>query len=174
MNRLFSLVVLPALVAAGPVLAQTATPAAPSQGAAAAPAMTAAPAAPTPAAKPPMPAQVESRITAMHKRLKITSAQEADWGKFAQAMRDNASSAAQAYQDRADKLATMSAVDNLQAYVQLEQTRVQGLQALVTAFQPLYNDFSPEQKSIADTMFRRQGERHAQKAAAKKEKATAQ
>jgi periplasmic protein CpxP/Spy len=171
MNRLVSLIALPAMIAAGPVLAQTAlaqtaTPATPAQSAPAA----GSPAAATPAAasKPPLPAQVESRITTLHKRLQITSAQEADWNKFAQAMRDNAASSAQAYQDRANNLATMNAVENLQAYVQLEQARAQGLQGLLTAFQPLYNDLSPEQKTIADTMFRRQGERQARKAAAKK------
>lgn len=166
MNRLVTLIVLPAMIAAGPVLAQTATPATPAQGAPAAsspaPAATTMPA----AAKPGMPANVESRITAMHKRLKITSAQDADWEKFAQAMRDDASAAAQAYQDRADKLATMNAVENLQAYAQLEQSRAQGVQTLLAAFQPLYNDLSPEQKNIADMMFRRQGERHAAKKAA--------
>jgi periplasmic protein CpxP/Spy len=166
MYRLVSLVVLPAMVAAGPVLAQTATPATPAQGAPAASSSAPAASAMPAAAKPAMPANVESRITAMHTRLKITSAQDADWEKFAQAMRDDASSAAQAYQDRADKLGTMNAVENLQAYAQLEQTRAQGVQTLLAAFQPLYNDLSPEQKTVADMMFRRQGERQAAKKAA--------
>jgi hypothetical protein len=109
---------------------------------------------------------VYKRITAMHKRLQITSAQEADWGKFAQAMRDNASAAAQAYQQRADNLQKMTAVENLQAYAQLEQARAQGLQGLVAAFEPLYNDLSAEQKATADAMFRRQGEHQAKKRAA--------
>lgn len=101
----------------------------------------------------------------MHKRLGITAAQEPAWSTFAQAMRDNAATSAQAYHDRAARLSTMTAVENLSSFAQLEETRAQGLQTLSSSFETLYAQLSPEQKHTADEMFRHQGER----AAARKE-----
>ncbi len=97
----------------------------------------------------------------MRSRLQITAQQEQAWGAFAQAMRDNATATAQAYQDRAAHLQTMTAVENLHSFAQLEQARAQGLEVLATSFDTLYGQLSDSQKHAADTMFRRQGERAA-------------
>jgi protein CpxP len=105
-----------------------------------------------------MPEHVEERINAMHKRLQITAAQESAWNSFAQVMRDNAAKTAQAYQDRAAHLQTMTAVENMQSFAQLEQTRAQGLQTLASSFDTLYGQLSDNQKHIADAMFARRGE----------------
>lgn len=146
------------VVAGGSALAQTAAPATP-------PAATAPPpsaAGHQQAGHRGMPAHVDDRIAAMHRRLQITSQQEPAWNAFAQVMRDNAATAAQAYQDRAEHLQSMTAPENLHAFAQLEQTRAQGVQTLATAFDTLYGQLSDDQKRIADGMFRRQGEHAAQ------------
>jgi protein CpxP len=140
------------LLATGPVLAQQ--PAAPAPKAAA----TAAPNA-TPDAT--AEAQVNQRAAQMHAQLKITPAQEAAWNAFAQAMRDNVTSTDEAFKQRTATLATMSAVDNMKNFAQIEQTRAQGVQNLATAFETLYGGLSDDQKKTADTVFRHYGEQRA-------------
>jgi hypothetical protein len=51
------------------------------------------------------------------------------------------------YQQRADKLGSMTAVDNMQSYAQIEQQRAQDAQKLVPAFQTLYSSLSDQQKT---------------------------
>ena len=58
------------------------------------------------------------------------------------------------YQQRAEKMNSMSAVDNMQSYAQIEQQRAQDVQKLVPAFQTLYDSLSDQQKKLADDMFR--------------------
>ena len=60
----------------------------------------------------------------------------------------------QIYQQRAEKLTSMTAVDNMQSYAQIEQERAQDMQKLVPAFQTLYGSLSDQQKKTADQMFR--------------------
>jgi hypothetical protein len=122
------------------------------------------PATPAPASSPAnhaMPPHVDDRINQMHQRLHITAEQQPAWDAFAQAMRDNAAASAQAYKDRAAHLPTMTAVENLRSFAQMEQTRAQGLQSLASSFETLYGGLTDEQKHRADMMFRRQGERAA-------------
>jgi hypothetical protein len=117
-----------------------------------------------------MQAMVEKRITDMHRELQVTPAESSQWDQFAQVMRDNAKEIDQAYKDRADKLDSMSAVDNMQSYAQIEQLRAQQVQKLVPAFQTLYASLSDQQKQRADALFRNQAAReqaHRQAAAAK-------
>jgi protein CpxP len=103
-----------------------------------------------------MGAMVEKRISDLHRQLQITSAESTQWGQFAQVMRDNAKEIDQAYADRANKLDSMSAVDNMQSYAQIEQLRTQQVQKLVPAFQALYTSLSDQQKQTADAVFRNQ------------------
>jgi len=113
---------------------------------------------------------VERRIADLHRELQITPAESSQWDQFAQVMRDNAKEIDQAYKDRADKLDSMSAVDNMQSYAQIEQMRAQQTQKLVPAFQTLYASLSDQQKQEADALFRNQAVRkqaHRQAAAAK-------
>jgi protein CpxP len=136
------------LLAAGPALAQTASPA---------------PHAPAAKVANPatMAAKVERRITQMHQELKITPEQQPAWDGFAQAMRDNATSVDEAYAARKASLATMSAPDNMRNFARIEQQRADGIQKLTASFQTLYDGMSDEQKKIADAMFRSYGERDA-------------
>jgi hypothetical protein len=96
----------------------------------------------------------DQRIADLHTRLHITTQQEGPWDQFAQVMRDNAKALDAAYQQRAAKFAGMNAVENMQSYADIEQTRAQGVQKLVQPFQTLYAALSPQQKEQADTLFR--------------------
>ena len=59
------------------------------------------------------PDRVEQRIADLHARLRIAPDQQALWDPFAQVMRDNAQHMRQAVADRADKLKTMNASENM-------------------------------------------------------------
>jgi hypothetical protein len=100
----------------------------------------------------------ERRITSLHARLHITPQQSQQWDQFTQVMRDNAREMDQVYQQRAEKLDTMTALDNMQSYAQIEQQRAQDTQKLVPPFQSLYASLSDEQKKTADQVFRSIGE----------------
>jgi hypothetical protein len=108
-----------------------------------------------PSAKPRSDTQVEARITQLHKELKITSAQESDWSKLAQDMRDNAHDMSSLLQERnaAAKAHPMTAVDNLKNYEQITDAHADGLKKLVPDFETLYGEMSPAQKKAADTVF---------------------
>jgi periplasmic protein CpxP/Spy len=110
-----------------------------------------------------MTQMAEQRITDLHSRLKITAAQQSQWDQFAQVMRDNAKDLDTAYQQRASSFDTMNAVENMQSYAQIEQTRAQDMQKLVPAFQALYTVLSDPQKQRADQLFRNQAVRAAQR-----------
>ncbi len=97
---------------------------------------------------------VDHRITELHGRLHITTDQKPQWDQFTQVMRDNAKEMDEAYQKRAQQLGSMSAVDNMQSFAQIEQERAQDMQKLVPAFQTLYASLSDQQKKAADEMFR--------------------
>lgn len=103
-----------------------------------------------------MQQMAEHRIADLHRQLGITAAEEAAWGQFAQVMRDNAKDLDQAYQQRAAGIGSMSAVENMQSYAQIEQTRSQDLQKLIPAFQAVYASLSDAQKKQADALFRNQ------------------
>jgi len=104
----------------------------------------------------------ERRINDLRARLHITPQQQSQWDQFAQAMRDNAKELDQAYQQRAASFGSMNAIENMQSYAQIEQTRTQGLQKLVPAFQAVYASLSDEQKKQADELFRNQAARSEQ------------
>ena len=97
---------------------------------------------------------VDRRIADLHNRLRITPEQAQQWDQFALTMRDNARGMDELYQQRAEKMNSMSAVDNMQSYEQIEQQRAQDVQKLVPAFQTLYDALSDQQKKLADQMFR--------------------
>jgi hypothetical protein len=157
-------IMLAALALPVAAFAQATAPAAPQTPA------PAAPAAPAPAAAAPMPmmhkmpqtaqaavAQVERRITELHRQLHITAEQQQQWDQFAQVMRDNASAFGQAIEDHAGKVASATAVETLQGYADIAALHAQNVQKLVTAFQPLYAALSDQQKKTADVLFRSHG-----------------
>src|SRR6202023_1483209 len=81
--------------------------------------------------------RVEAHIKNLHDRLKITSAQEPQWGAVAQAMRDSAQKTQVAIQQR-QEAKTLTAIDDLKAYQAIADAHSQGLQELIPAFQALY------------------------------------
>lgn len=105
---------------------------------------------------------VEHRIADMHSRLQITHAQEAKWNRFAAVMRSNAKQLDAAYQRRAARLGSMSALQNMESYAQIERSRVNDVERLVPAFRVLYASLTPEQKQMADELFREQTRQHRQ------------
>lgn len=109
------------------------------------------PAVTTPSA---MMQRVEQRIVDLHARLKITAAQEPQWQQFANVMRENAQKMDQSAAQRADKFGSLNAVDNMKSYADMAVEHGQNVQRLAEAFASLYNAMSPDQKKLADEVFR--------------------
>ena len=118
-------------------------------------------AAPAPAAAA-MPAHnVEAHIQALHNQLQITPAEEPQWAKFAQVMRNNAMQMEQAFAARGASLGTMSAVQDMQSYAQIAQVQSANMQKLAASFETLYGSFPPAQQKLADGVFRAKIATHA-------------
>lgn len=116
---------------------------------------TAEPAIPAPSAA--TQAAVDQRIRALQSQLGITEAQMPLWNAFAQAMRDNAASTDALFSQRANAVASMSAVDNMHSYVQIARGYADNTERLATAFDSLYASLTDTQRQAADTLFRQQG-----------------
>ena len=97
---------------------------------------------------------MEKRIDDLHAQMKITSQQQPQWDAFAQTMRDNATKTDQAFHDRAHKLPSENADDAMKSYADLTETHADNMKKLSSAFSDLYSALSPEQKQIADAMYR--------------------
>jgi hypothetical protein len=111
-------------------------------------------AASTPAAPGEMhSARVEEHIKRLHAALKITPAQEDQWSKVAQVMRDNAAATDALIRKRMENIGTMTAVDDLKSYGDLAQAHADGIKSLEAAFEPLYASMSDAQKKTADQVF---------------------
>src|SRR5580692_5450675 len=87
--------------------------------------------------KPRSDAQVEARITQLHRQLKITKDQESDWNALAQDMRDNAHDMTTLIDERngAAKSKPMNAVDNLKNYEKIADAHADGLKKIVPDFE---------------------------------------
>lgn len=107
-----------------------------------------------------MPDRVEQRVADLRARLHITPDQQTQWDQFAQVMRDNAQHMRQTAEDRATKIKSMTASENMLSYAQIAMQHAQELQNLASAFQPLYASLSQDQQRTADAMFRDVGMRH--------------
>jgi hypothetical protein len=99
--------------------------------------------------------RVETRISDLHKNLRITKDQEPLWDGVAQAMRDEAHTAEAFFKDRAANGKTMTAVEDVNSYQAFMQARADGLKQLATAFQALYESMPDDQKKNADAVFQR-------------------
>ena len=97
--------------------------------------------------------RVESRIAELHTKFKITAEQEPKWGAFAQVMRDNAKRMDDVLMKRSQGLKGMTAVDDLRSYRDMTEAHYDNLKKLVSAFEPLYDGMSPDQKKAADSVF---------------------
>jgi hypothetical protein len=99
------------------------------------------------------------RITDLRAQIHITPAQEAQWQKVVEIMRDNAKTQDALTQIRLENAASMTAVDDLQSYAALIHAHAEGIQTLAPVFAALYDTMSVTQKLEADEAFRH-GERH--------------
>lgn len=99
------------------------------------------------------PEDVGTRIQRLHTQLQVTPEQEALWTPIGTAMQDNAKSIAAAMQARADKAATMNALDDIMTYEAVAAIHAAGLKRLADTFAPLYAAMSPAQQRNADMVF---------------------
>jgi LTXXQ motif family protein len=97
---------------------------------------------------------VEARIKELHNRLHITAAQQSQWDKLVQVMRDNAKAMEDLQKQRGQDVNAMSAVDAVKSYQAVIEAHEAGMAKFVPAFQALYDSMSPAQKKTADAMFR--------------------
>jgi protein CpxP len=113
---------------------------------------------PSPSAdKPSRVDRVEMRIKDMHAKLKITPAQEEQWGKVAMVMREDAKTMDAMTQARMTHAKDMSAVDDLKSYSEIVDAHAAGIRKLTPAFASLYASMSDKQKMSADALFRQGG-----------------
>ena len=100
--------------------------------------------------------RVEARIADMHSRLQVTAAQEEQWAKVAQVMRDNAQQMDRLTKTRAEK-ADMNAIEDLDSYGEITEAHAEGIKRFTASFKTLYDTMSATQKSNADAIFRHRG-----------------
>ena len=106
------------------------------------------------AAKASSEDRVEVRIKDMHAKLKITKAQEDQWAKVAQMMRDNEKTIEPLIKARKENAKTMTAVDDLKSYGEITDAHADGIKKFTPVFATLYTGMSDAQKKEADTLFR--------------------
>ncbi len=99
------------------------------------------------------------RLQQLHSELRITPAETPQWDQFARTMTQNAEQMDQAYRQRADQVSQMNAVQNMQTFAQIQQQQAAAMGRLVPVFDQLYASFTPEQKQLADQVFRNASER---------------
>jgi hypothetical protein len=92
-------------------------------------------------------------LAQLHGSLRITAAEEPLWNSFAQVMRDDAYTLGQAYRGRREKLRSMTAIEDLDSYISVEQARLDGLKRTSAAFSALYAQMPPDQQKVADALF---------------------
>jgi periplasmic protein CpxP/Spy len=99
-------------------------------------------------------ARIEQRITDLHTRLLISTAQQPQWDRFSDVMRENARDTSETFQHRAQAMSAMTAAENMQSYAKVTAEYAQHMQKLVPTFQALYDTMSDSQKRTADQVFR--------------------
>ena len=112
--------------------------------------------------------RTELRIKEMHAKLKITSAQEEQWAKVAQAMLDDAKTMDALTQIRVDHAKDMTAVDDLKSFGEIADAYANGIKKMTPVFADLYASMSDAQKKEADAFFRYGYEKHSHKNSHKK------
>jgi protein CpxP len=100
----------------------------------------------------------QERLNNLREQLHITSSEQPEWKKFEQTSMQNADSLDQLYQQRAQKVPTENAVQNLESFAKIQKQQADDLQQLVPDFKSLYSKLTPQQKEIADQTFREHAE----------------
>lgn len=111
--------------------------------------------------------RVEARIKELQTKLKITPAQQEQWNKVTQAMRDDAKTMEALIKARLENTSAMTAIDDLKSYAAIAEAHADGLKKFIPAFEPLYASMSDAQKKDADTLFHHQGHHGRTKSKAK-------
>jgi hypothetical protein len=96
---------------------------------------------------------VEGRLAFLKTELKITSAQEPQWARFADVVRSTAKNAETAKPPMMQGgMKPSTAPDRLGQYEKTLAVRLETVRVLKTAVDPLYASFSDEQKKLADEL----------------------
>jgi hypothetical protein len=104
------------------------------------------------------PSHIEGRIAYLKTELKITAAQDAQWDKVAQAMRQNATERRQGFErvraehDSAGQRQPPNALQRLEGEARFAALRAQQADRFLAAFRPLYDGMSDAQKKAADEL----------------------
>lgn len=102
--------------------------------------------------------RVDEHIRQLHAQLRITPAEQPQWDRFAEIMRQNARAMDQEFAERRQQFPTMNALQNMQSYEKITEAHAQHLQRLVPAFENLYNAMPEQQKRLTDQVFRENAE----------------
>lgn len=98
--------------------------------------------------------RVEHRITSLHDMLKITPAEEDQWKPVADVMRENAKTLRELHEAKMAKVDTQTAIDDLASYREIAEAHYQAAKRMEETFGTFYATLSPDQKKLADTVFR--------------------
>lgn len=108
--------------------------------------------------------RIERRLTFLHDQLRITSAQEPVWVRFADALREQARERMRDFADRGQfrerdgQRGEGSVVDRLEQREHRLADERAGLDRVLDALRPLYASFTDDQKRIADRAMFQPGE----------------
>jgi len=97
--------------------------------------------------------RVDARIKELQTKLKITPAQQEQWNKVTQAMRDDAKTMEALIKARLAKAGSMNAIEDLKSYAAIAEAHADGLKKFIPIFEPLYASMSDAQKKDADMLF---------------------
>jgi hypothetical protein len=115
------------------------------------------PATPGTASRPTERSQVREavaqRIDALHRRLRIVPAEQALWDQFADTMLRNALDSEGRFRSRPSQSA-LGAAEGLAARAEAAQARADMLGHLSASFRALYEAMPPDQRLLADQVFR--------------------
>ena len=108
--------------------------------------------------------RAEARVKELHIKLQITPAQEEQWNKVAQVIRDNAKTMEGLIKERSEKANVMTAVEDLKSYGAIAEAHADGINKFLAVFEPLYAGMSDLQKKNADLVFHHHGHGHRNRA----------
>lgn len=97
---------------------------------------------------------IEGRVAFLKAELKITSSQEAAWRAVEKVMRENAAELGKLREELiASKDKSQSAAERLDRRARFAETRAKEIAAFASAFKPLYDQLSDDQRKAADALF---------------------
>ena len=97
---------------------------------------------------------VDGLIAHLHEEFMVTPAQEEQFQKLANVMREDADTMSALAKKRAESAKTNSAVDDLKTYAEIAEAHAEGTKRMIPVFQALYDSMSDAQKQAADIEFR--------------------